>query len=47
VVEIANKGWAEAMKESLEIRLGANIVKGKVTCKPVAEAFGLEYVPID
>jgi len=28
-VEIANKGWAEAMKENLEIRLGANIVKGK------------------
>jgi len=46
-VEIANKGWAEAMKENLEIRLGANIVKGKVTCKPVADAFGLEYVRID
>jgi alanine dehydrogenase len=46
-VEIANKGWAEAMKENPEIKLGANVVKGKVTCKGVAEAFDLEYVPIN
>ncbi len=46
-VEIANKGWKRAIRENPEIRLGANIVKGKVTCKPVAEAFGLELTPID
>ena len=46
-VEIANKGWRRAMKENPEIKLGANVVKGKVTCKPVAEAFGLEYTLID
>ena len=46
-VEIANKGWKRALRENPEIRLGANIVKGKVTCKPVAEAFGLEFAPID
>jgi alanine dehydrogenase len=46
-VEIANKGWKRAMKENPEIKLGANVVKGKVTCKPVAEAFGLDYVAID
>jgi alanine dehydrogenase len=46
-VEIANKGWERAMKESKEIKLGANVIKGKVTYKGVADAFGLEYVSID
>ena len=46
-VQIANKGWKRAMKENPEIKLGANVVKGKITCKGVADAFGLEYVPID
>jgi len=46
-VEIANKGWKKAMKGNPEIKLGANVVKGKVAYKAVAEAFGLEYVPID
>jgi len=46
-VEIANKGWKKAMKENPEIKPGANVVRGKVTCKPVAEAFGLEVTPIE
>ena len=46
-VEIANKGWKKAMQESNEIKLGANIIKGKVTYKAVAEAFDLEFVSID
>ena len=46
-VEIANKGWERAVRENPEIKLGANVVKGKVTYKGVADAFGLEYVPID
>lgn len=46
-VEIANKGWMNAMRESAEIRLGANVVRGKVTCKGVAEAFGMPYTPIE
>ena len=46
-VEIANRGWKRAMKENREIKAGANVVKGKVTYKAVADAFGLEYVPID
>ncbi len=47
VVEIANKGWEKAMKENPEIKLGANVIKGEVTYKGVADAFGLEYKPID
>jgi alanine dehydrogenase len=46
-VEIANKGWERAMKENKEIKLGANVVNGKVTYKGVSDAFGLEYTPID
>jgi alanine dehydrogenase len=46
-VAIANKGWKRAMQESNEIKLGANVVQGKITYKAVAEAFGLEYTPID
>jgi alanine dehydrogenase len=46
-VEIANRGWVNAMKENPEIRLGANVVRGKVTCKGVADAFGLPYTPIE
>lgn len=46
-VQIANKGWRKAMKENPEIKAGANLVAGKITYKAVADAFGLEYVPID
>jgi len=42
-IEIANKGWERSFKESPEIRSGANVVQGKVTCRGVAEAFGLAY----
>lgn len=46
-VEIANRGWKKAMQENNEIRRGANIIKGKITFKAVAEAFGLEYTPVE
>jgi alanine dehydrogenase len=46
-VQIANKGWEKAMREKHEIKLGANVIKGKVTYKGVADAFGLDYVSID
>jgi alanine dehydrogenase len=46
-VEIANKGWKQAMQESEEIKLGANVIDGEITYKAVAEAFDLEYVSID
>ena len=45
-LEIANKGWVRAMLENSEIRAGANVIKGEVTCKGVAEAFDLPYTPI-
>jgi len=46
-VQIANKGWKKAMQDNQEIRLGANVIDGKVTYQAVSEAFGMEYTPID
>jgi alanine dehydrogenase len=47
VIEIADKGWERAFRENPEIRQGANVVRGKVTWRGVADAFGLEYTPIE
>ncbi len=44
---LADKGWRRALKESPEMRLGANIVQGRVTYPAVAEAFGLAYTPVE
>jgi alanine dehydrogenase len=46
-LEIADKGYKKAAKENPEIAKGINILKGKVTYKAVAEAFGLEYFPLE
>ncbi len=41
---LAGKGWKQALAEDVHLRNGLNIAYGKVTCKPVAEALGYEYV---
>jgi alanine dehydrogenase len=46
-LEIADKGYEKAARENPEIAKGINIIKGKVTYKGVAEAFGLEYESFD
>jgi alanine dehydrogenase len=46
-VEIANKGWKKAMQENNEIKLGANVIDGQITYKAVAEAFDLDYTPVE
>ena len=46
-VQIANKGWKQTLRENPEIKSGANVIQGKVTCKGVADAFHLEYFPVD
>jgi len=46
-VAIANKGWKKAMQENNEIKLGANVIDGQITYKAVAEAFDLDYTPVD
>lgn len=46
-IQLAEKGWERACKESRELELGLNVVKGKVVYRAVAEAFGLDYVPVN
>jgi alanine dehydrogenase len=46
-LEIANKGWVGAMRANPEIRPGGNVIRGKVTCQGVADAFGMAYTPIE
>jgi len=44
---IANRGWKQAALESGPIRGGINIARGHIVCKPVADAHGLKYTPLD
>jgi len=46
-LQIADLGWKGAMQANEEIKLGANVIDGKVTYKAVAEAFGLAYTPVN
>lgn len=46
-IEIANKGWRQAATESRIVRTGVNTVGDELTYKPVADAFGLPYTPIE
>ena len=45
-LELANKGWLQAIKDDNSLAKGVNVVKGKVTYQAVAEALNLEYVPL-
>jgi len=47
IVEIATKGWEKAAKGKSEIGRGINVARGDVTCRGVAEACNLRYVPVD
>ena len=47
VICLANQGVTQALKYNSHLRNGVNILDGKVTCKSVAEAQGLEYTSIE
>ena len=44
---IANKGWIGACKDDLSLKLGLNIISGKIVYKAVADAFNFDYTEID
>jgi alanine dehydrogenase len=46
-VQLANKGWKQACNENKELKLGLNVVNGKVCYKGVSEAFDLEYTSVE
>jgi alanine dehydrogenase len=45
-LEIANRGWREALSADPSFAPGLNTHAGSVTCAPVAEAHGLPAVPL-
>lgn len=42
---LADKGWRRACREDPHLLNGLNIHSGKISCKMVAEALGLDYSP--
>jgi alanine dehydrogenase len=44
VLAIADKGWKKALADDPHLKNGLNVASGKVTCKPVADALGYEYI---
>ena len=44
-VQIANRGWREALRNDDALALGLNTHDGAVTCAPVARAHGLACAP--
>ncbi len=46
-LQLASKGWEHACRESEELKLGLNIVKGEIVYEAVAEAFGLPYTKVE
>ncbi|MEX0908825.1 MAG: alanine dehydrogenase [Gemmatimonadaceae bacterium] len=46
-MQLANKGWKKALRESVPLQRGLNIVEGEVTYPGVAEAFGLPLAAVE
>ncbi len=46
-IALADKGWRKACADSKELRLGLNVVEGKVVYRGVSEAWGLPYSELE
>jgi alanine dehydrogenase len=46
-LQIANRGWREALRNDDALALGLNAHDGVLTCPPVAESLNLPQVPLD
>lgn len=46
-VDIANKGWKKALTDDPELKKGLNVADGKIVYKYVADAFDMDYTPIE
>ncbi|MEV7776073.1 alanine dehydrogenase [Kitasatospora sp. NPDC086791] len=47
VIELANRGWKEALRRDPALAKGLNVHEGQITFPAVAEAFGLESVSLE
>ncbi len=44
VLQLANKGWRQTLRDDASLRLGLNIAAGQITCQAVADTFNLPCV---
>lgn len=44
---IADKGWKRAVADDAALAKGVNVLGGKITYLPVAEAHGMDYTPLE
>jgi alanine dehydrogenase len=42
-LQLANKGWKQALRDNPALLKGLNVVDGKVTYRAVAESFSLPF----
>jgi alanine dehydrogenase len=47
VLELANKGWQQAMRENRALRQGLNIACGKVVLDAIADLYHLPLTPVE
>lgn len=46
-LQLAEKGWKQACQDNQELKMGLNVVNGKVVYQGVADAFNLPYTPVE
>lgn len=46
-LQLANKGWQQACRDNMDLKLGLNVVDGKIVYKGVADAFGLPLTDVN
>ena len=46
-IALADKGWKQALKDSVHLKNGLNVCQGKVSYEAVAFGLGYDYVPAD
>jgi alanine dehydrogenase len=47
ILKLANMGYDKARIEDIPLRRCLNVFKGKLTSKPVAGVFGMEYISFE
>ena len=46
-LQLADNGWEKACQVNKELKLGLNVVNGKIVYEAVADAFNLPYTPVE
>lgn len=46
-IQLADKGWKKAAQQNNDLIPGLNVINGDIVYKAVAEAFNMDYVPVE